>query len=425
MAQVLTPKFIENVKPAESRQEIPDAGMPGLYLVVQPSGAMSWSVRYRFDGRPRKFTIGSHPAFKLADARKAASAVLRSVSEGRDPIDEKKAAASARTRDMDRIENLFDDFHKRYVLEKNRPSTATEKKRTIDVDIVPKWKGRMIGSVTRRDVLTLIDEAAERAPIQANRVHALLSKFFNWCIERDIITASPMVKLKPPSQERHRDRILTKDEVRLVWLASEKIGWPFGTMVKLLLLTGQRRTEVAGAERGEFDLKENEASWTIPKDRSKNGKAHFVPLPQSAAEIVRSVPQLEKKSTYLLTTTGESAISGFSRAKGNLDAEMIKIARKEIEDAGGDPDEFKLIPWRLHDLRRTAASGMASLGIAVHVVEAVLNHRSGSIKGVAAVYNKYEYADEKRRALSAWDQLVAEIVGIERPDNVIPMKSAV
>lgn len=424
MAKALTVKSIEALKADSSRREIPDGGLPGLYLVVQPSGAMSWAVRYRFGGKPKKHTIGAYPVFGLADARKSAGSALRAVAEGRDPGDERKLARSIQGADQNKIDSILDDFLARHVDVKNKASSAKESRRIIESEIKPKWNGRQVQSITRREIIGLLDDINDRgAPIMANRVLALLRKFFNWAIERDIITASPAVNVKAQGQETSRDRVLANDELRLVWKAAVAVGWPFGTMTQLLLLTGQRREEVAGASRAEFSLKADQPVWTIPKERAKNGREHHVPLAPAVVSILDGMPVIDGKKKLLLTTTGETAISGFSKAKERLDAEMLIIAKKEAVERGDDPDAVVVIPWRIHDLRRTAASGMASLSIPVHVVEAVLNHKSGSIKGVAATYNRYNYADEKRRALSAWANLVAEIVGDAKKNNVIQMRA--
>jgi integrase len=432
--EVLSSRKLESIEKAAKgkaypvRKEIPDGGLPGLYLVVQPSGAMSWAVRYRFDGRPKKLTIGSYPAFGLADARKAASAALRTVSEGRDPVEEKKLAKTDRASDHDHVDKVLDDFLTRHVDVKNKASSAKENRRLIDVELRPIWTGRKIQSITRRDIIKLLDDIADRgAAITANRVLALVRKFFNWAIERDIIQASPVANVKAPSVEISRDRVLTHDEIRLVWKASERIGWPFGPMVRILLLTGQRRDEVAGAARSEFHLSAKEPLWVIPKERAKNGVEQPVPLAPSVVDLVKGLPVIEGKegkAKLLLTTTGETPVSGFSKAKESLDAEMLKVAQEEAVERGDDPEGVSVAPWRLHDLRRTCASGMASIGQPVHVVEAVLNHKSGTIRGVSAVYNRYSYQEEKRRALCAWASLVGDIVHGADGDKVVQIRSA-
>lgn len=398
MPKALTAKALENMKPSASRKEIPDGALPGLYLVVQPSGSMSWAVRYRFEGKPKKHTIGAYPAFSLVQAREQAGKALRAVAEGRDPAGEKTARKEAK---LDLVNDVLDEFIKRHVEVKNRPNTVRETKRIIEREIRPQWGERAISSITRAQVISLLDKIADRAPILANRVLALLRKFFGWAAERDIIPTSPMdKKINAPAAERTRERILADWEIALLWKATDGHGWPFGHLVKLLLLTGQRRNEVAEAERSEFQLAGNDRRWTIPPERAKNGQEHHVPLSSLVTTLLQDVPRVGER--YLLTTTGETPISGFSRAKAAIDAEMLAIAKEEAERRGEDPAKVRIDAWTLHDLRRTAASGMARLGFPVHVVEAVLNHRSGSIKGVARVYNRYEYYDEKKAALDAW-----------------------
>ncbi|MFF0920521.1 tyrosine-type recombinase/integrase [Rhizobium leguminosarum] len=422
MAKPLTVKSVEAMKPGSARREIADGGLPGLYLVVQPSGSMSWAIRYRFGGRPRKMTVGNYPLFGLAKARELAGAALRSVAEGKDPGAVKLSDAAARSNPSNLVVAQLDQFLTRYVKQRNRESTARETERFVNLYLRKRWQHKLLADITRREIIDLLDEIAESHPISANRVHAILRRFFNWCIERDVIAVSPVANVTAPGEVVSRDRTLSRDEIRLVWLASAKIGWPFGPMVKLLLLTGQRRDEVASAQRSEFDLGANVPAWTIPKERAKNGKAHVVPLSPAAVEIIESLPRVSGEIDFVLTTTGKTGISGFSRSKALLDAAMMEIAKEEAEARGEKDFEPQIAPWRLHDLRRTCASGMAELGQPVHVVEAVLNHKSGSIKGVAAVYNRYEYAEEKRGALTAWAGHVQGLIGHTSGENVVPMR---
>lgn len=407
------------------RTEIPDAGQPGLYLVVQPSGSMSWAFRYRHAGRPRKMTIGpfvlgQDATFTLAKAREAAQEASRIASDGRDPAEvrEEEKAPEPELVKVDLVGDVLDEFVKRHVKKKNRESTQTNTISFIDKRIRPEWKDRDIRTITKRDVVKLLDDIADSgAPETAARVRAILSKFFNWAVDRDIVDASPVPKGSTAKQGASRERVLTDQEVRLVWLACEKAGWPFGPLVKLLLLTAQRRNEVAHAARSEFELGGNNQLWTIPLERSKNGKEHLVPLPSLVLEVISGLPKVG--DTYLLSTTGETPISGFSKAKKAIDAEMLTIAKEEAAALGLKPEDVKLEGWTLHDLRRTAASGMARLGVPVHVLEAVLNHQSGSIKGVAKIYNRYEYLDEKRQALTAWAEHLRRVATRSSGDDQV------
>jgi integrase len=179
----------------------------------------------------------------------------------------------------------------------------------------------------------------------------------------------------------------------MLWTACVQLGQPFGPLFLLLLLTGQRRDEVASMNWSEVNIEEK--VWVIPKVRTKNGREHIVPLSQPAIKILGELPIIGTKHGYVFTTNGTRPVSGFSKAKKSVDVLL------------GASNEYPIRPWRLHDLRRTAASGMARAGHAIHVIEAVLNHRSGTISGVAAVYNRHHYLEEKRSALQDWATMVS------------------
>lgn len=391
---------IDRMKPdAARRLEIPDATLPGLYFIIQPSGAKSWAVRYRHEGRTRKLTLGAYPALDLAAARADGRAALQAVSHGNDPIAERKVVAPQPTRDL--VSTVVESFIERHVKARNKPRTAEETTRILRTKVVPAWEGRKIQEIARRDVIELLDGIVDAGtPIAANRTLAAVSKLFNWAADRGVIDASPCIRVKAPASETSRDRVLNDDEVRLLWRACEVIGWPFGPFVQILLLTAQRRDEVAKMRR--IEVREAGRLWTIPAERAKNGQVHDVPLSPAVQAILGSLPRVVGQAGYLISTTGNSGVSGYAKAKSRLDAAMLAIARADAEKAGADQENVTIDPWRLHDLRRTAASGMARLGTSPHVVEAVLNHRSGTISGVAAVYNRYQYLDEKRTALVSW-----------------------
>lgn len=425
MADSMTVRWLQSLErkaPPEARQEIPDKHLPGLYLVRQPSGAMSWAVRYRFQGKPRKATLGPYPAVGLVEARQEAGKALRAVEEGRDPASEKaahKAALKAGTpvEDRDLVRNVVDDHLKRAIRGKNRSAALTEK--LFSNHVTPAWGERKIQSITRRDVIELTDAIVDRGePYAANRVFAAVRRLMNWCLERGILDTSPCTGLKPPGAETSRDRVLSDEEIRVLWQATEEVGEPFGTMFRLLVLTGQRREEVAGMRYAELDG----TAWTIPADRAKNGQPHLVPLSGQALAALKPVKRIAGKPGYVFTTTGEAPVSGFSRAKERLDKAMLTIMQKEAKEAGDDPDDVESPAWRIHDLRRTAATGMARLRIQPHVIEAVLNHRSGKISGVAKVYNRFEYQEEKAAALAAWGRRVAQIVAGTPTGNVVELR---
>ncbi|WP_232628899.1 tyrosine-type recombinase/integrase [Methylobacterium sp. Leaf118] len=399
---VLTMKSVEAAKPDPTkRREVPDGALPSLYLLIQPSGAKSWAVRYRLDGKPKKLTLGPYPRIPLVEAREAARQALRSVAEGRDPANEKQAAKADEVAAAMRFGAVAADYIERYAKPRNRSWRETEafltRTRGDDEKRLPrsrsgpdKWQERDIRTISRADVLDALDAVAERAPVHANRLFAALRRFFAWTVERGILVTSPMAGLKPPSPEVSRDRVLSDAELIATWKATEEIGFPFGPVVQLLILTGQRRSEVIEAEWREFDL--DAATWTIPRERAKNDRAHVVPLAPQAVEIICGLPRIGSRSRLLFTTTGETAFSGVSKATERLQ----RLAAAHL------PGGQESAPWRLHDLRRTFASGCARLGVPVHVVEKALNHVSGTHGGIVGVYQRHDYGDERRRAMELW-----------------------
>ena len=445
MAKTLTEAALERFKPDSSRRrEIPDGLLTGLYFVLQPSGARSWAVRYRAGKTSRKLTLGSYPKLRLSDAREAAREALLKAKKGEDPAAEKREAKATASADgiagLHRFENVVRTFFVRYAKDKNRSwresarllGLVPGKSKKVDPaafvaakgSVLAKWGDRNIAEIKRSEIIAFVDCIVDRgAPIAANRTLAALSKLFNWSIERGLIDASPVAAISPPSPEKSRDRVLSDDEIRWLWKATEAIGFPFGPIARMLLLTGQRRNEVGGMTHGELDGH----VWTIPKERAKNNQAHLVPLSIAALEELAYVPKIAGRRGFVFTTTGDTPVSGWSRAKDAIDREMHAAARRCTRERGDDPDAVSIPHWTLHDLRRTAASGMARLGIAVHVVERLLNHRSGTIRGVAAVYNRFDYLSEREAAAEAWGRGVIKIVTDEpapRADLPAPKKAA-
>lgn len=463
---VLTPIAVRNARPGPVRREIADGGCKGLALVVQPSGALSWAFRYRFAGKPRKLTIGpvydgkdepETPALDqantLAGARKLASDASLQVAKGIDPAKRKQRekevarlrAENTELADRDTVEAIARKFVTKHAQKNNRRRTWLETARLIGLrpdpkspsdlvlieankstpaggEVLGRWRTRSIHEITRRDVRDLLDRIIARgAPGAANHTLAAVRKMFAWAAEHDIIASSPCADLKPPAKQRSRDRVLSDDELRLVWRASEKIGWPFGAIVQLLALTLQRRNEVAEADHREFDLAER--TWVIPRNRVKNDQEHEVPISPAALEILEGLPQIGNKGGLIFTMTGDTPVSGFSRAKRRLDAAILQLQKSDAIEKGDDPKQVKSLPhWTLHDLRRTGASGMARLGIQLPIIEKVLNHTSGSFGGVVGVYQRHSFAAEKRAALDAWASFVQSTVSGVQPENVVALR---
>jgi integrase len=434
MTKALTSKRIETVQPTSSRQEIPDGLLVGLYLVVQPSGARSFAVRYRYAGQPRKLTLGSYPAISLEAARDIGRKALRVAAEGRDPATEKQSAKGDAKRQVaeevrgkrDLFENVAADFIARHAMKSTRETTWRETARILGFrpstdtpaqlvetggDVMAAWRGRKIQDITKRDIVALLDAIADRgAPIMANRVLSAVRKLFNWALARDVIQVSPCALVQPPAPERSRDRVLTDDELRLVWNAADADGWPFGPIIKLMALTGQREGEIAGMRWEELDLEGK--LWTLPAPRVKNDEQHTVPLSDAAIEIIKALPRIKSSGGFVFAGHHQGKPpTAFSHAKIRAD-EAITAANK------GKP-----IPaWVFHDLRRTMASGMARLGIQLPVIEKTINHTSGSFRGIVGVYQRHSFAEEKRNALAAWASHVATVVSGKQRTNVVALR---
>ena len=413
MAKAFTSKSVEAMKPNPAKRvEIPDPALSKLYLVIQPSGAKSWAVRYRYGGKPRKLTLGKWPLMGLARARAAASEAIEKIEHGRDPSADKLATKAAQREAQltkrDKIKTLVEQFDRRHL---SHLKSGDQAKRFLERSIVEAWGDRDVHDISKRDVLNLLDDIVDSGRVTtANRVLAHTRKFFNWCRERDIIEHSPTDAVRAPRKENVRERVLSDDEISWLWKACDQRGQPWGPFVQLLLLTGQRRGEVAGMTDDELDGD----LWHLPTGRVKNARPHDVPLPHPALAVLSGVERIKSDAGYIFTTTGRTPVSGFQRALAGISKTMQDIAAEE----SGVPVE---IPhWTFHDLRRTAATGMARMGIPVRVTEAVLNHVSGTGGGIVGVYQRHDYANEKRKALETWARFVTDLVE-GRANNVVPI----
>lgn len=371
----LTDTSVKNLKPREARYEAFDAQLPGFGVRVAPTGRKTWIVFGRQNGRRTRVSLGTYPQMSLAEARTEAVEALRAIGEG--SYSAKKAPVL--------FEDVLGDWYDR---EQRQRKSFKQVENAVSLHVLPYLKGREIRDIRKLDLVRIIDRVADRgARTQANRVRAFITRFFNWCCERDIVEHSPAASLPKVQGERSRERVLSEDELRSVWNAADSLGFPFGPVVQLLILTAQRRDEVAGMKWSELDL--DRGTWTIAAERAKNGQTHSVHLSAPALEILRKVPRRDD-SPFVFTTTGRTAVSGFSRAKARLD-ELSSVS-----------------DWRLHDLRRTAATMMAErLGINHVVVDKILNHRDGAVRGVAAVYQRGKYLKERQNALDSWAELVS------------------
>lgn len=412
--------------PPSGQVETFDDRAPRFGVRMTAKGSRTYFATYRLDGQARRFTIGDATAIKADDARQEALRIHGLVKQGIDPNSERRrleAAETAARRATAPISftDTVDLYFKKRVLPDGLRS-AKELRRLFDLHVIPAWGGRPARDIVRADVLKLLDTMrANGLPTQANRVLAALKTLFKWAIVRDHIVADPSIGVEKPTPEKARDRILTDDELRLIWLAADVLGPVYGGFIRMLILTGQRRTETAKVKRSDIDGK----NWLIPAGTAKNGKAHNVPLSPLAIATLEALRNCGPSAPVFTTDAGETSISEFVRTKKKLDHEVLRLAREEAKARGDEPKKVK-VPhdWTLHDLRRTAASGMARLKVAPHVIEKCLNHSPREISGVAAVYNRHGYDTEKRTAFDAWANHVGALVGITSPANVLPFKAS-
>jgi integrase len=418
----LTVAGIKALKPQATPFEIKDDAITGAYVEKRPSGAVSYVLRYRFADKTRKLTLGKFDVDEdgLAKARAKAREARNALGQGIDPAAAKrdaKAARAAASRQAeasaesapvapDQVETVAAEFIERYAKAKTRDWKETQ--RLLEKNVVTHWRGRRLSEISKADINAVLDFMIDRgAAVGANRVFAQLRKMSNWAVSRGLIERSPCEGIDKPSSETKRDRVLKDCELALVWQGCETIGFPFGPMTQLLILTGQRRGEVAGMSYSELDMEG--ALWTLPAERVKNDRQHKVPLSPQALALLRGVPRIVE-SDFVFSTTGTTAPSGFSNAKDCLDRALLKLDPRALDS------------WTMHDLRRSVASGMAGLGVQLHVIERVLNHVSGSFGGIVEVYQRHEFSPEMRAALDAWAAHVAEIVRVQNQKTAISEK---
>jgi integrase len=403
MSKILTHRFVEAVRPRATRIEIPDGGCSGLYLIVQPSGTRSWAVRFRHNGVNGKKTLGraGDGGLSLAAAR-AAAAAHRHRLETHPGVTPVTAVTPKTDGGGDNIERAVAAFFELHVRRKNRASTARHTESIFNGIVLPAWRGRTVGSIRRRDVIELVESVAARGRgCRANRTLTALSKLFNWLVARDALASSPVTGVERPHKEEARTRILSDDELRALWLACGHDG-ALGQAIQMLILTGTRRNEVGHMRWLEID--EDRRLWTLPAGRTKNAREHAIPLSLQAWALIEARPRFAG-CPFVFSADGNGAVNNWDKVKHRISAR-----------AGIAADR-----WRLHDLRRTTASGMQKLGIPVPVIERALNHVSGTFRGIVGVYQQHDYADEIRVALQRWADRVEEIVG-GKPGKVFALR---
>lgn len=392
-------KWVASVKPPQNGQiDYFDTSPPRIGLRVAPGGRKTWFIMYRIDGRLRRYTLGVYPDLSLAEARRQAAFARNAIAKGDDP-----AAQKQRDRRGPSVTDLSGLYIERYA--RVQKKTWRDDVRLLEREILPAWGSRKAQSITRADVLALLDRIVERgAPIQANRILALVRKMFNWAISRDLVVHNPCLQIKAPGKEHQRDRVLNEEEIRAIWMACMQTDdTSLGALIQLQLLTAQRGSEVRQMRWEDIDLD----WWTIPASMTKNNLAHRVPLSTPVKEILRRMQAPPNQGVWVFQSPKFKARP---RSRPGVQKKV-----QEIRDRSG----VSLIP---HDLRRTAASHMTGMGISRLVVSKILNHVES---GVTRVYDRHSYDGEKRQALEAWGRKVMTLIGEGEPGKVIPLRREV
>lgn len=405
-----TDKGIAALKVKADRYEVWEDGKTGLGVRISPKGRKSWTYMYRFEGAPRRMSLGTYPTLSLANARvkhaKAKADLEKGIDPGAKQLERKRAERAAET-----VAELVEEYLEKWARPRKR--SAAEDERNLRKEVLPLWGGRKAKDIKRRDVIALLDEIVSRgSPIQANRTLAVIRKMFNFAVSRDILDATPVAMVKAPAKENQRDRVLSADEIRTLWRGLETAPMSEGVklVIKLQLVTAQRKGEIVGAALDEFDFEDN--VWTIPAERSKNGQAHRVPLSPMALELIRRAQRL--------ADTNDLFPSHWLFPSPTVDGPVGRVAVNHAL--------YKTLPaiglenMTPHDLRRTAASNMTAVGINRLVVSKILNHVE---TGVTAVYDRHSYDAEKRHALEAWAARLEDIVnGKPATSNVVSLAEA-
>ncbi len=425
-----TQRLIEGLEcPAGQKDKLYfDDVQKGLAVRVTAGGSRSYLAQYTIAGAKRRVPLGAVGALPLSAAREAVQAIMGEVAKGCDPAADRKAAATAaKMKEAEAaftLRRLVDDWERLH-LEDRKDRYRHEATRALSVAFA-RHLDRPAAELTRKAVVQVLD-GLPRA--MAARTAAYGRASFAWAIKRGSVESSPFVQLPTVPTER-RDRVLTDAELREVWIAADP-ATVFGAVVRTLLLTGQRREEVGGMSWDE--ISPDHATWTIPPARAKNGEAHGVPLAPAVRELLQARPRHAKSDAVfwgrIRKANGEDQVpgpfNGWSKSKERLDAVILKNRQDISKNGGIDPDTVLPMPeWRLHDLRRTMATGMQRLGVRLEVTEAVLNHISGSRGGIVGIYQRHNYFNEKRAALEAWANHVLMIVKDQKSAiNVVSMKA--
>jgi integrase len=423
----ITKRAIDALKKGPTDQFLWSEDRPGFGVKHTPAGKKVFIIQYRMGGRAcptRRYTIGSYGRLTVAQADKEAAKLLLMVSTGTDP-----AAAKAERIERQRTDDAlsFPEYVQRFLdlyVKREWAKSYSFAESILRLHVTPRLKDKNLPAIRKTHITAMLDAIPANAVALRRNVYSVTRRLFNWAEGRGDIATNPLNGFEAPSNVASRDRVLAGPELRLVWLGSADLGFPFRPFYRLLAGTGQRREEVSGIAWPELDRAA--ATWTLPGERTKNGAPHIVHLsPLMVAELDEIAKGEEwPRKGLVLSTNGKTPVSGYSRAKRRLDAAIVALAAEEADEAGDGAEPAEVAPWRIHDLRRTLATGLQKLGIRFEVTEACLNHLSGARAGVAGVYQRYDWANEKRDALNAWATQLELIVTGAQESNVVPIMAA-
>jgi len=422
MKKRLTDRTLQALKPAGYRRQydVWDQTTPGFGVRVGESGRKSFILVARFPEATHstRRVIGEYPALSLAEAREEANRWRRMIKRGEDPREEQRQRELA---DQRRRENSFASVCEAYIEEIHyrKLRSAEEVERCMRREFIGRWGTRPIVEIKRAHVLRVLDETKNRGNASmAHHLLAYLRGFFNWAIERDAygLETSPCDRLRPEriiGKTKSRTRVLSDDELRALWRATERMGYPWGSFYRLLLLTGVRLREGSEARWREFDLERK--VWAIPPERFKSDSTHVVPLSDDVVALLSELPRFKGGQFVFSSTHGAKPINHFSQLKDNLDRRMHLTLRAMARDR-----KLELEHFTNHDIRRTVRTRLSSLRVSDTVAELVLGHAR---KGLQRVYDQHRYLDEMREALDLWARHLRDIT-TPAPANVVKLRTA-
>lgn len=413
MSKKFTKFKLDALKPKDKRYILFEDGGKGFGIRVEPSGRRTFFFEYRFDGKNRMFTIGPYPKASLTQARAMAAKLKEQVESGTDPGAEKREILWA-DKTAFTVKDLSDEYLEKWAKTRKTEKSYKEDMRILQKDVTPAWGRRKAKDITRRDVVLLLDQIVDRgSPVAANRTLAVIRRMFNFSVERDILGASPCVRIPAPTKEKSRERVLSEDEIKSLWTGLEKDSAvpmvpAMKLAIKFMLVSAQRKGEALNAEWSEFDL--DAGWWELPGEKTKNKKAHRVPLSPIALEILSEAKQASKKSKWVFPSPfgPKTRTPGLHPLTGSAVDHAVRRSLKT----------FELEHFTPHDLRRTAASLITGIGIPRLTVKKILNHADSEITGI---YDRHTYDSEKKQAMLAWDGKLRSIIKGEKA-KILPIQ---